>query len=130
MMRPFLFAAVSLLLLAAALASYPQGVATVQGKVAMPNGFKDGATPVASRRVSTGTILLLTRADVTVIWTATFADEGYTAICTVEDTTVLGLGMRVERIRSKLADRIVVQVINDANTNLTATLHCIAIHDF
>jgi len=85
---------------------------------------------IISRTISTGSIAGVTRADVVLTWSgAGFADANYTVTCTVLETSALGLGQRVERIRARTATTITVQVMNDNAGALTGTVHCIAIHD-
>ena len=80
-------------------------------------------------RVTTGSIGAGARADVTVTWAHAFADTSYTVQAHVEDTSAAGAGLRVERIRSKVAGSVVVQVMNDSAGALTGTLDVVAIHD-
>jgi len=84
---------------------------------------------VRQGRASTGTILTLTRVNITITWATAFADTNYTVACTIEDTSVLGLGLLTERITAKTAASITVQIFNQSVGSLTGMLHAIAIHD-
>lgn len=81
------------------------------------------------KRVATGNILTVTRSDVTVTWDAAFADTNYTVALSIVDTSALGLGLQPERIRSKSASAITVQVFNASVGTLSGTLEAIAVHD-
>ena len=80
-------------------------------------------------RVATGSILTLVRTDVTCTWPTAFSDTNYTVSLAVEDTSALGLGLQPERIRSKTASTVTVQVFNASLGTLSGTLHCVAFHD-
>jgi hypothetical protein len=106
----------------------------LSGTVAVANGGTAGTTladgpNIKHGRVTTGSINAATHADVTLNWSTNFADTSYTVSATVEDTSAAGLGLTVDRIRSKAAGSVVVQVFNQAVGALTGTLDVIAIHD-
>lgn len=88
-----------------------------------------GAAFIQSTRISTGSITSGLRADVTVTWPTSFTDTNYTVLVTVEDTSALGLGLQAERIRSKTATQVVIQVLNASLSSLTGTIHIVGIHD-
>jgi hypothetical protein len=108
--------------------------ADVSGTLPTGNGgtgstsLADGSN-VKHKRVTTGSIAATTRADVTLTWTTAFADANYTATASVEDTSASGLGLIAERIRSKVAGSVVVQVFNQSAGPLTGTLDVVALHD-
>lgn len=91
----------------------------------------NGAVPLQTKRVTTGSIGATTRADTTVTWATSFVDTSYTASCTVVETTVAAgtQSLTVERIHTVNAGNIVVSVFNGTAGALTGTLNCIAIHD-
>ena len=93
-------------------------------------GITNSGTGLKHGRVSTGSIGGAFRADVTLTFAGTaFADTNYTVVVSITDTSGAGLGMRVERVRTKNTGSIVVQVVNDAAGALTGTLEAVAIHD-
>lgn len=55
------------------------------------------------KRVTTGSILTATRADITITRDTAFADTNYSVGLSIMDTSALGLGLQSERIRSKMA---------------------------
>jgi hypothetical protein len=82
-------------------------------------------------RPTTGIINASTRATITVTWPGSaFAGTSYTTECTMEDTAIAGPGLRVERITSKAAGSMTVQVINDDTMNThQGNLACVAMYD-
>lgn len=96
------------------------------GKVSINVGVSS-AGGLKVQQVSTGSIGAGARSDVTLTWSAAFADTNYVPTCTVVDTSAAGAGLRLERIRSVTTTAIVVQVINDSDRSLTGTLNCNAI---
>lgn len=79
-------------------------------------------------RVTTGSIVGLASATITVTWPQAFPDANYTVTVSLEGTST-GAGLRILRILSKTATEITVRVINDDATSKTATIHAIAIPD-
>ncbi|MBW3663582.1 MAG: hypothetical protein KY469_10825 [Actinobacteria bacterium] len=83
---------------------------------------------VRAVRVATGSIGATGEADITVTFPTAFPDTNYTATAIVEIDDP-GESLRVRRMRVKTADSCVVNVVNNAITSRTGTLHVIAIHD-
>jgi len=132
MMRPipFMFAAAGLLLLAAAVVSFPQGEAIIKGKVVLVDGFAQSGAGVRHKRVSTGSITLGVNVPITLTWDAAFADTNYTVGCSIEDGATGLASLEVHHLESKTASGVVVRVNNlDLTTARTGTLHCWAFHD-
>lgn len=79
------------------------------------------------QRVTTGAIAASTSADVTLTWTAAFADANYTPSASVIEASA---SLRVIAIKSISATQVVVTVHNDdAGAPHTGTLAVIALHD-
>lgn len=93
------------------------------------NPYSDSTFNARHVRVATGNILTGVRADVTCTWGTAFADTNYSVVVTVEDTTALGLGLQAERVRSKTASAVVVQVLNASLSTDSGTVHCYGVHD-
>ena len=85
-------------------------------------------TPLISV-TSTGTVAGGSRKDVTVNWQPAFKDLNYSLSALMEDTSLAGDGLRVERIRQKNLGNVIVQVINDSASTLTGNIHLTAVHD-
>lgn len=79
-------------------------------------------------RVTTGSVASLGEADVSLTWPTAFPDTNYTVAASVE-LDLAGEALRVRRIRTRTTTGCTVNIINNAATAQTGTLHAIAIHD-
>ena len=84
---------------------------------------------VQHARVATGNVLTVARNDVVVTWGESFGDANYSVFALLEDDPALGIGLAVERLRSKDATTATFQVFNGSLGTLAGTLHAVAIHD-
>jgi hypothetical protein len=81
------------------------------------------------QNVSTGSIASSGAADVTLTWTAAFADANYDPVCDVIGSQASNSDVRLHHIESISASALVVRVINDDTTTPhTGTLVCTAMH--
>lgn len=81
---------------------------------------------VRGATATTGSVAGTSEADVTVTWDTAFLDTNYTVVAVV----VLdegGESLRVRRIRTLSTTGCVVNVINNAITSKTGTVHAIAV---
>jgi len=99
------------------------------GSIASRLLVASATSKVQHARVATGSILTVARDDVTVTWGESFGDANYTVVAVVEDDPALGVGLSVERLRSKDATTATFQVFNGSLGTLAGTLHAVAIHD-
>ncbi len=83
---------------------------------------------IRTARVTTGSVPGTSETDVTVTWDTPFADTDYTVVPVVEEDEN-GESLRVRRLRSKTAGGCVVNVVNNAITSRTGTVHAIGIAD-
>jgi len=84
---------------------------------------------IRTKRVTTGSVTAGLSALVTVTWPTTFADTNYTFSVMVLDATAAALGLTILHVESISFGAITVRVLNTAITDLTGTLHAIAVHD-
>jgi len=92
-----------------------------------------GAAPsltLKAQRVTTGACVN-TGCSVTLTWTVAFADADYTVTCSVEDSTAQSelTGLRVAKVRVKVAASVTVDIDNFSAGDITGTLNCMASHD-
>jgi Protein of unknown function (DUF2793) len=94
--------------------------------------YYDGAAWVMREqhaRLTTGSVAAGTRADVVITLPSGYGNTSYNVQALMEDTSALGAGLKVERIRAKTTTQVTVQVINDAAGGLTGTVHLFTRHD-
>jgi hypothetical protein len=81
------------------------------------------------QNVSTGSIASSGAADVTLTWTAAFADANYDPICNVIGSQASNSDLRLHHIESISSTAVVARVINDdTSTAHSGTLVCTAMH--
>ncbi len=84
------------------------------------------ATAVKTAQATTGSIPATASASVAVTWTTPFPDATYTVTASVVNANT-GEALRVRRIESVTTTGAVVNVINNALTAQTGTVHAIAV---
>ena len=81
------------------------------------------------QNVSTGSIASSGAADITLTWTAAFADANYDPVCDLIGSQASNSDLRLHHIESVSASALVVRVINDDSSAAhTGTLVCTAMH--
>jgi hypothetical protein len=81
------------------------------------------------QNVSTGSIASSGAADVTLTWTAAFADSNYDPVCGVLGSQASNSDLRLHHIESVSAAAVVARVINDDSSSAhSGTLVCTAMH--
>ena len=81
------------------------------------------------QNVSTGSIASSGAADVTLTWTAAFADASYDPVCSVIGSQASNADLHLHHIESISATTLVARVINDDTSNAhSGTLVCTAMH--
>lgn len=79
--------------------------------------------------VSTGSIGAGAYTAVSLIWSTTFGDASYNAVCSVIESTSGAATLRVDHIETVAASTLTVGVVNQDLANPhTGTLYCIALH--
>jgi len=76
-------------------------------------------------RVATGTILAGLRQDVILTWPQAFPAGDYACLCSVLDESAAGLGVVVERVRSRSTSSVTVQIFNMALASGSGTVECV-----
>ena len=64
-----------------------------------------------------------------VTWGTAFADDSYTVLASVQDSTATSLSLSVVHVETKSATQVQVRVLNNAAGALTGTLQILAVHD-
>ena len=81
------------------------------------------------QNVSTGSVASSGAADVTLTWTAAFADASYDPICTVIGSQASNSDLHLHHIESVSSTALVARVVNDDSSNAhSGTLVCTAMH--
>lgn len=81
------------------------------------------------QNVSTGSIAASGAADVTLTWTAAFADSSYDPVCGIIGSQASNSDLRLHHLESISAGAVVARVINDDSSSAhTGTLVCTAMH--
>jgi hypothetical protein len=81
------------------------------------------------QNVSTGSVASSGAADVTLTWTAAFADSNYDPVCGIIGSQASNSDLRLHHIESISASAVVARVINDDSAGAhTGTLVCTAMH--
>ena len=81
------------------------------------------------QNVSTGSVASSGAADVTLTWTAAFADASYDPICTVIGSQASNSDLRLHHIESVSSSALVARVVNDDSAGAhSGTLVCTAMH--
>ena len=112
------------------------GVGIVEGIRINPTtdvNIKKGITPdgggMKHARVTTGSVASAAAPLITITWATPFADDQYTVVASVLDSTSSSLALRVAHVETITASAVTVRLKNDAAVALTGTVHVIAIHD-
>lgn len=81
------------------------------------------------QNVSTGSVASSGAADVTLTWTAAFADASYDPMCTVIGSQASNSDLRLHHIESVSSTAVVARVVNDDSSSAhSGTLVCTAMH--
>ncbi len=81
------------------------------------------------QNVSTGSVASSSGADVTLTWTAAFADASYDPMCTVIGSQASNSDLHLHHIESISATALVARIVNDDASNPhSGTLVCTAMH--
>jgi len=101
----------------------------VQNKLLVDAGITANSGGIKHSRVTTGSIAGASTALVTVTWGTAFADDSYTVLASVQDSTATSLSLSVVHVETKSATQVQVRVLNNAAGALTGTLQILAVHD-
>jgi hypothetical protein len=108
------------------------GSSTSASSLAVNGSIANGGTGMKHARSSATMVSGGSRLEIMISWPGTaWATMGYTATCSVEQSTTVGTaqGLLGERIRTKNVTQIGYVVSNPTASSLTGTVNCIGMHD-